>query len=101
MAKAAEHGLRTTPGTFQMAGIVSGTNKPSFYTEKTEIPQYQPTGENVSLSDCFDDDKYKELLEHKNLVTRRLLKAFPNMISRNQNEMLQKYKEYLTSRKNN
>ena len=45
--------------------------------------------------------KYKELLEHKNLVTRRLLKAFPNMISRNQNEMLQKYKEYLTSRKNN
>ena len=34
----------------------------SFYTEKTEIPQYQPTGENVSLSDCFEDDKYKELL---------------------------------------
>ena len=38
----------------------------SFYTEKTEIPQYQPTGENVSLSDCFDDDKYKELLEKIN-----------------------------------
>ena len=38
----------------------------SFYTEKTEIPQYQPTGEKVSLSDCFDDDKYKELLEKIN-----------------------------------
>lgn len=38
----------------------------SFYTEKTEIPQYQPTGENVSLSDCFEDDKYKELLEKIN-----------------------------------
>lgn len=38
----------------------------SFYTEKTEIPQYQLTGENVSLSDCFEDDKYKELLEKIN-----------------------------------
>ena len=38
----------------------------SFYTEKAEIPQYQPTGENVSLSDCFDDDKYKELLDKIN-----------------------------------
>ena len=44
--------------------------------------------------------RYKELMEHKNLVTRRLLKAFPNMISRNQNEMLKKYREYLSSRKN-
>ena len=44
--------------------------------------------------------KYKELVEQKNAGFRRLLRAFPNMISRNQNEMLQKYREYLASRKN-
>ena len=44
--------------------------------------------------------KYKELMEQKNAGFRRLLRAFPNMISRNQNEMLQKYREYLASRKN-
>lgn len=44
--------------------------------------------------------KYKELMEQKNAGFWRLLRAFPNMISRNQNEMLQKYREYLASRKN-
>lgn len=43
--------------------------------------------------------RYKELLEQKNAGFRRLLKAFPNMVSRNQNDMLQKYREYLASRK--
>ena len=44
--------------------------------------------------------KYKELMEQKNAGFRRLLRAFPNMISRNQDEMLQKDRENLTSRKN-
>ena len=36
MAKAAEHGLRTTPGSFQMRGVVGGThNTQTFYSEKT------------------------------------------------------------------
>ena len=36
MAKAAEHGLRTTPGSFQMRGVVTGTrNTQNFYSEKT------------------------------------------------------------------
>lgn len=35
MAKAAEHGLRTTPGTFQMRGVVTGTRQQNFYSEKT------------------------------------------------------------------
>ncbi len=39
--------------------------------------------------------KYKVLMDHRNFVTRRLLKAFPGMKSRNRNEMLQKYKQYL------
>lgn len=34
MAKAAVHGLRTTPGSFQMVGVVSGVKKQNFYTEK-------------------------------------------------------------------
>ena len=40
-------------------------------------------------------EKYKVLMDHRNFVTRRLLKAFPGMKSRNRNEMLQKYKQYL------
>lgn len=36
MAKAAEHGLRSTPGSFQMRGVVTGTrNTQNFYSEKT------------------------------------------------------------------
>ena len=36
MAKAAEHGLRSTPGNFQMKGVVTGTrNQQSFFNEKT------------------------------------------------------------------
>lgn len=33
------------------------------YTTKTEIPQYQPTGKNVSLKDCLDEEKAKSLME--------------------------------------
>ena len=55
MAKAAEHGLRTTPGTFQMAGIVSGTNKPSFYTEKTFGNGNQMKSVNFTVK--YDTDK--------------------------------------------
>ena len=34
----------------------------NFYTEKTNIPQYEPTGESVSLSDCIESQKYNEIL---------------------------------------
>ena len=44
-------------------------------------------------------NKYKDLLEQKNAGFRRLLKAFPDMISSNQNDMLQKYREYVKSRR--
>lgn len=33
------------------------------YTEKTEAPQYVPTGANVSLNDCFSTSKTDELLK--------------------------------------
>lgn len=38
--------------------------------------------------------KYKELLSQKNFGFKRLMKAFPDMTSRDQNEILQKYKKY-------
>lgn len=44
--------------------------------------------------------RYKELMEQKNAGFRRLLKAFPNMISHNQNDILKKYREHLASLKN-
>ena len=34
MAKAAVHGLRSTPGSFQMSGIVTRVGGKNFYTEK-------------------------------------------------------------------
>ena len=40
------------------------------------------------------NQKYKELLEQKNFGFKRLMKAFPDMTSRDQNETLQKYKKY-------
>lgn len=43
--------------------------------------------------------KYKELLEQKNFGFKRLMKAFPDMTSRDQNEALEKYKKYFNIRK--
>lgn len=43
--------------------------------------------------------KYRTLIEQRNIGVRRLLKAFPDMKSRNQNEMLQKYREHLNLHK--
>lgn len=41
-------------------------------------------------------EEYKHLFENKNYGTRRLLKAFPKMKSRDNNEILEKLKENLT-----
>lgn len=38
--------------------------------------------------------KYKELMTQKNFGFKRLMSAFPDMASKNQNEMLQKYKDH-------
>lgn len=43
--------------------------------------------------------KYRELYHKKNVVTRRLLKAFPGMKSREYNEILQKLRQYNIERK--
>lgn len=43
--------------------------------------------------------KYKELYEKKNVISRRLMKAFPNMKSKNYNDILEKLKEHNIARK--
>ena len=43
--------------------------------------------------------KYKDLLDKKTFGFKRLIKAFPDMTSRDQNEILQKYKKYFESKK--
>lgn len=32
------------------------------YTSKVDIPQYEPSGENVTLKECLDKDKYENLI---------------------------------------
>lgn len=55
MAKAAEHGLRSTPGTFQMKGIVSGVMKnQNFYSEK-EFPNSKMRTVNLGVK--YDTNK--------------------------------------------
>ena len=36
------------------------------YTNKTDIPQYEPSGNNVTLDECCNEDKYRELLQEIN-----------------------------------
>ncbi len=43
--------------------------------------------------------KYKALLEQKTFGFKRLMKAFPDMVSRDRDEILQKYKEHFNIRK--
>ena len=45
------------------------------------------------------EKKYKELFAEKNFGFKRLMKAFPDMTSREQNESLEKYKKYFNIRK--
>ena len=42
--------------------------------------------------------KYKELITQKNFGFKRLMEAFPDMISRDQNEILKKYKKQFNIR---
>ena len=43
--------------------------------------------------------RYKELFEHRNVVSSRLMKAFPGMKSIEHNEVLQKLKNFNQDRK--
>ena len=70
---------------------------------KEKIATYKETREAARLEKQRDKEelerRYKELFAEKNFGFKRLMKAFPDMTSREQNESLEKYKKYFNIRK--
>ena len=71
---------------------------------KEKIAAYKENREAARLAKQKEKEelekKYKELFAEKNFGFKRLMKAFPDMTSREQNESLQKYKKYFNIRRN-
>ena len=70
---------------------------------KEKIAAYKETREAARLEKQREKEelerRYKELFAEKNFGFKRLMKAFPDMTSREQNESLEKYKKYFNIRK--
>lgn len=70
---------------------------------KEKIATYKETREEARLEKQREKEelerRYKELFAEKNFGFKRLMKAFPDMTSREQNESLEKYKKYFNIRK--
>lgn len=70
---------------------------------KEKIAAYKETREAARLEKQHEKEelerRYKELFAEKNFGFKRLMKAFPDMTSREQNESLEKYKKYFNIRK--
>ena len=70
---------------------------------KEKIAAYKENREAARLAKQKEKEelekKYKELFAEKNFGFKRLMKAFPDMTSREQNESLQKYKKYFNIRR--
>ena len=70
---------------------------------KEKIAAYKENREAARLAKQKEKEelekKYKELFAEKNFGFKRLMKAFPDMTSREQNESLEKYKKYFNIRK--
>ena len=68
-----------------------------------KIAAYKKTRKEVRLEKQREKEelerRYKELFAEKNFGFKRLMKAFPDMTSREQNESLEKYKKYFNIRK--
>ena len=68
-----------------------------------KIAAYKKTREAARLEKQREkeelESRYKELFAEKNFGFKRLMKAFPDMTSREQNESLEKYKKYFNIRK--
>jgi len=71
---------------------------------KEKIAAYKENREAARLAKQHEKEelerRYKELFAEKNFGFKRLMKAFPDMTSREQNESLQKYKKYFNIRRN-
>ena len=70
---------------------------------KEKIAAYKENREAARLAKQREKEelerRYKELFAEKNFGFKRLMKAFPDMTSREQNESLEKYKKYFNIRK--
>lgn len=72
----------------------SAKEKLAAYKESREAARLEKQREKEEL-----ERKYKELFAQKNFGFKRLMKAFPDMTSKEQNESLEKYKKYFNIRK--
>ena len=59
LAELAIDGIDMTQFGFDLGDVLPGENP---YTQKTDIPQYEVTGEDVAIYDMFQDQKAKELI---------------------------------------
>ena len=72
----------------------SAKGKLAAYKESREAARIEKQREKKEL-----EQKYRDLLGKKNFGFERLMKAFPDMKSREQNESLERYKKYFHIRK--
>ena len=78
----------------ESAENINVKEKIAAYKEKREAARLEKQHEKEEL-----ERRYKELFAEKNFGFKRLMKAFPDMTSREQNESLEKYKKYFNIRK--
>ncbi len=74
----------------------SAKGKLAAYKESREAARLEKQREKEEL-----EQKYRDLLGKKNFGFERLMKAFPDMKSKEQNESLERYKKYFHIRKGN
>ena len=78
----------------ESAENINVKEKIAAYKEIREAARLEKQREKEEL-----ERRYKELFAEKNFGFKRLMKAFPDMTSREQNESLEKYKKYFNIRK--
>lgn len=78
----------------ESAENINVKEKIAAYKETREVARLEKQREKEEL-----ERRYKELFAEKNFGFKRLMKAFPDMTSREQNESLEKYKKYFNIRK--
>ncbi len=78
----------------ESAENINVKEKIAAYKETREVARLEKQREKEEL-----EHRYKELFAEKNFGFKRLMKAFPDMTSREQNESLEKYKKYFNIRK--
>ena len=81
-------------------GVTTVIEKSEEVTEKAEVIKEKIDDRKESAKTEYEElkVKYKELLNKRTFGIKRLMDAYPNMISIDRNEMLQKYKQQIYAR---